>query len=96
MKPKELEGLIKMKRVMVVDVRERKEYQKEKGIKGSKNIPMGQFFLDANKLSKRKKIVSVCMGGGRCKIVARELRKKGFNIDHLEGGIKAWKKYKEK
>lgn len=53
---------------------------------------MGQVFVDAGagKLPKDKKIVTICKKGGRCEIVARELREKGYDIEHLEGGIEAW------
>ena len=77
----------------MVDVREREEYEAGDKIPGSKNIPMGQMFVEANagRLPKDKKIVTICKTGGRCEIVARELSKKGYDIEYLEGGIEAWK-----
>jgi len=97
MKPKQLEDLLKKKKVLLLDVREKQEYAKGGRIIGAKNVPMGQVFLNAvtGKLPKDKKIVTACKKGGRCKIVAKELRKKGYNIEHLEGGIDAWKEAKE-
>ena len=99
MKVKELEELIrKKKKVLLVDVREKEEFLKGalKGIKikGAKNIPMGKMFVEAKKgkLPMKDKIVTICKVGGRCKIVAKELAKKGFNIDYLEGGVTGWKK----
>jgi len=55
---------------------------------------MGKVFTEAAKgnLPKDKRIITVCKTGGRCEIVARELQKKGYNIEHLEGGIEEWKK----
>ncbi len=78
----------------LIDVREREEYEKGFKIPGSKNVPMGQMFVDAaaGKLPKDKKIVTVCKSGRRCEIVARELNKKGYDIEYLEGGIEGWKK----
>ncbi len=40
----------------------------------------------------KEKIITVCKSGTRCEIVARELKQKGFAIDHLEGGIEGWKR----
>ena len=65
---------------------------KDSGIPGAENIPMGQVFVEVGKgtIAKDEKTVVVCAKGGRCEIVAEELREKGFNIEHLEGGLEAW------
>lgn len=92
MKPSELKG--KLGDVLVLDVREPHEYEVGEKIEGARNMPMGQVFVEAQKgtLPKDKKIVTVCKTGGRCEIVARELKQKGYDIEHLEGGIEAWEK----
>ena len=92
MKPKQFVKF--MKKVLIIDVRESDEYKKSKEkIKGAKNIPMGKVFLmhSLKKLPKRRKIVVVCLYGSRSVIVAKELRKKGYNIERLDGGIKGFK-----
>lgn len=78
--------------VMLVDVCEGAECAMGPSIDGAVNIPMGQMFVDAaqGKLPKDKKIVAICKSGYRCKIVADELRAKGYDIEYLEGGVKAW------
>lgn len=99
MKAKKLKNLVEESKVLVIDVREKEEFKKSKDkIKGAKNIPMGRMFLMASlkKLPKKKSMVVTCLYGSRCKIVARELKKKGFKIEHLEGGIKAWKEETKK
>lgn len=81
--------------VEILDVREPAEFaQASTKIPNSKNVPMGQVFVEASqgKLPKDKNIVAVCKVGGRCEIVARELSKKGYQIDYLEGGADAWEK----
>ncbi len=96
MKAQELkEKLQKGEDVLLLDVREKEEAEaSEDKIEGSQNMPMGKVFTEAAKgnLPKGKKIVTVCKTGGRCEIVARELRQKGYDIEHLEGGVEAWKK----
>ena len=80
--------------VTILDVREQDEFDAgEGGIEGSQNIPMGQVFVEAQQgnLPKDKKIITVCKTGGRCEVVARELKEKGYDIEHLEGGMDAWK-----
>ncbi len=96
MQPKDLkQKLASHEAVMIVDVRERDEYEAAlEKIEGAENIPMGRMFVEAKKgaLPKDKKIITVCQTGGRCEIVARELKAKGYDIEYLEGGIDAWKK----
>lgn len=81
------------KEVMIVDVREHDEYEKGEKMQEAQNIPMGQMFIEATqgRLPKDKKIITVCKSGTRCEIVARELKEKGYDIEHLEGGMDAWK-----
>lgn len=79
--------------IIILDVREKDEFDADSGgIEGVKNMPMGKVFVEAKKgnLPKDKKIVTVCKTGGRCEIVARELKAKGYDIEHLEGGMDAW------
>lgn len=75
-----------------------KEELGERGepIAGMQSMPMGKVFTEAAKgnLPQDKKIVTVCKTGGRCEIVARELQQKGYDIEHLEGGLEGWNKTK--
>ena len=90
MKPSELKEV--SNDVLLLDVREKDEYETGDKIEGSQNMPMGRVFVEAQKgtLPKNKKIVAVCKTGGRCEIVARELKQKGYDIEHLEGGVDGW------
>lgn len=79
----------------LLDVREREEIEEGgSGVPGAKNMPMGQVFVEAAKgrLPKDQKIVTICAKGGRCEIVARELKKEGYDIEYLEGGLEEWHK----
>lgn len=94
MKPEELkEALASGVSLKLIDVREKEEVELgEDGIPGTEHIPMGKMFVFAAKgeLPKDQKIVTICSKGGRCEIVSRELKQKGFDIDYLEGGLEAW------
>jgi rhodanese-related sulfurtransferase len=95
MKVQELkERLAKGENLKLIDVREKDEYEQGDKIEGTENIPMGKVFVEAIKgtLPKDQHIVTICKTGGRCEIVARELKNKGYIIEHLEGGIEEWKK----
>ena len=96
MKKEELKELLeKGEKPLLLDVREADEFGGgEDAVEGSENVPMGKVFVEAAKgeLPKDKKIVTICKTGGRCGIVARELKEKGFDIDYLEGGVDEWNK----
>ncbi|MFA5750511.1 MAG: rhodanese-like domain-containing protein [Candidatus Shapirobacteria bacterium] len=79
--------------IRIIDVREKEEFDQGDTIPGAENMPMGKVFVEAihGNLPKDQKIITVCKTGGRCEIVARELKQKGYDIEHLEGGIDAWK-----
>lgn len=79
--------------VKILDVREADEFSSGDTIPGAENVPMGKVFVEASmgQLPKDQKIVTVCKSGTRCEIVARELKQKGYDIEHLEGGLNAWK-----
>jgi len=59
---------------------------------------MGKIFLmhSLKKLSKKERMIVCCLYGSRSKIVARELKKKGYNIEVLEKGIKGWLEFNNK
>jgi rhodanese-related sulfurtransferase len=80
-------------KITILDVREKEEFDGNETIPGAENMPMGKVFAEASKdaLPKDRKIVTICKSGVRCAIVARELKQKGYDIEHLEGGIGAWK-----
>jgi rhodanese-related sulfurtransferase len=97
MKVAELKELLqKGAGILLLDIREKEEVDEGgRMIEGSENMPMGKVFFQAAKglLPKDKKIVTICKSGTRCEIVARELRQKGYDIEHLEGGLDEWEKF---
>lgn len=99
MQPHELKELLKRgEAVTLLDVREQEEIMSGEGmIEGAQNMPMGKVFIEATKgtLPMDRKIVTICKSGRRCEIVARELKQKGYDIEHLEGGMDGWKKEQE-
>lgn len=75
--------------ILLLDIRETEELTEVETITGSIHMPMGKVFTEAMKgnLPKDKQIVVFCRTGGRAEIVERELRKRGYTVDGLEGGL---------
>lgn len=88
--PKELDGYINDGRIMIIDLRDRKDYQ-EKHIKGAYNIP---YETDADRLfqlSKGRTYILYCERGSTSFKAAREMSSKGYNVKSLMNGISMYK-----
>ncbi len=83
-----LEKLLNTPNVQLIDIRE--PYEHEDGhIKGSINIPMGDFLEKLDQLETNKQIIIYCNTGRRSKPVAYMTRKlHNIILYNLEGGYK--------
>ena len=55
------------------------------------NIKSDQFESQCEKLEKTKPVLVYCHSGARSHRAAEMLRKKGYKVLELDGGIEAWK-----
>jgi hydroxyacylglutathione hydrolase len=86
----ELKKRIEEDQVHVLDVREEHEYFSGH-IKGSQNIYVGHLVDELDKVPKDSFICTTCAWGGRGGIAASLLKKKGYRVSNLLGGMHAWK-----
>ena len=78
--------------VVVLDVREKKEYS-EGHIRGAVHIPMTTLAKQVTELDKykNKQILAYCRSGSRSNSACRTLSKQGFdNVSNLAGGMIGW------
>ncbi|WP_315080481.1 rhodanese-like domain-containing protein [uncultured Clostridium sp.] len=74
-------------KVELIDIREDYEY-KNGSIKSAKNIPMGMLLNEPNKyLNKDKEYYIMCQSGGRSTRTCSSLRKQGYDVINVSGGI---------
>ena len=86
--PKELKN--KISEVQLIDIREPYEF-KDGNIKGSINIPMGDFLENLDQLDKSKQIVIYCNTARRSKpVVYMTYKLHGIILYNLKGGYKAF------
>lgn len=89
----EFENEIKQygKSIQLIDVRELHEFRQNRII-GAVNIPLSQFKQKLSDISKDKAVYLYCHSGMRSKQAGRILRNNGYTqINHLNGGMLAWK-----
>lgn len=77
---------------ILLDVRTVKERQ-EGQIKGSLHIPLQELNQRTGELEKYKnrEIICYCHSGNRSMVAALRLRRLGYNVANLDGGIAEWK-----
>jgi len=90
-KAQDLVQLLNREKAVVVDVRERKDYE-QGHIVGAINFPVTEIDTHLNKLDKYKnKEIVVVDGAGQSFQAASKLRKQNFQVLILSGGLNAWR-----
>lgn len=86
---------------LIVDLRDRRELEREGKIKGAFHCPRGmlEFWIDPTSpyhkpaLAETKQIVFYCASAWRSALAAKTAQDMGFeNIAHIEDGFGAWQK----
>ena len=75
--------------LFLLDVREPDEFS-DWNIEGSHNIPLGNLSNSLERIPHDKKIVTICPHGNRSKIAKFIMQSYGYDVQSLEGGLKAW------
>lgn len=74
---------------LILDVRGPEEYRKGH-IPGAVNIPLDSLKMRVGELKKGKKVLAVCLSGGKASKAAAFLEKKGFKVKSMAGGMSDW------
>jgi rhodanese-related sulfurtransferase len=91
--PTEAAAKLKSGGAVVVDVREKDEWDDEH-IPGAIHLSRGTIELDIEEKvpDNNAMIITHCGGGGRSALAAESLQKMGYkNVRSMTGGFKAWK-----
>ena len=73
--------------IHLLDVRTPTEFHRGH-IKNAKNVPLTEIgsYTPATK----ETLYVICQSGVRSKIAAKKLKKKGYNVINVRGGMRAW------
>lgn len=82
----QLKTIINDRDKVFVDVRTKGEY-KTNGLRQFKNIPLGSDF---SRLPKDKEIYVICQSGMRSKMACKQMKKLGYNVTNIRGGMSAY------
>jgi len=77
--------------VVILDVRERHEW-KAGHAPGSKNIPLSSLDKRTAELVLTRRYIAVCRSGSRSRRATVQLRRAGFDVVNLKGGMSSWKR----
>jgi rhodanese-related sulfurtransferase len=85
------EKLKESRQVVLLDVRTDKEYQQQH-IKGSIHIPLQSLLRRTGELEKYKhqEIICCCQTGSRSITAALKLKRLGYTVADMKGGIAEW------
>lgn len=86
----ELKVILGDKKIQFIDVRTPAEY-KGKHIKEFQNIPLHVLNSKVASLKKEQEVVVICQSGMRSSKAASQLKKAGFTVTNVRGGMSAWR-----
>lgn len=88
--PEEVKAMKNARRDFVlVDVRTQEERSRKK-IEGSRSIPLNEIGRRAGDIPRDKDIVLYCATGFRSLVACRHLKKLGYKVKNMTGGINRW------
>ena len=82
---------LRARQLVALDVRERGEW-KAGHIAGSKNIPLGALRTRRGEHAPSRRYVAVCRSGSRSARATAQLRKDGYDVVNLKGGMAGWQR----
>jgi rhodanese-related sulfurtransferase len=87
------EKLDKNETVIILDVRQPMEYERDGHILGSRLMPLGTLMTRLDELPTDTPIICVCRSGARSHTACEQLSSQGFSdVTNMGGGMTAWKR----
>lgn len=90
--PREISALVREKRAIVIDVREREAYRIFH-YQNARNYPYEEIICRSICLPKNRILILYCDYGSTSLMAARQLGKDGYEVYSVVGGIEAIKNY---
>lgn len=76
---------------LIVDVRQPGEWESGT-ISGAARVPLTQLGSNMDVLPRDRQLLTICASNHRSPLAARRLKKAGFDVLDVSGGMEAWRK----
>ncbi len=87
------EKLDKNESVIILDVRQPIEYERDGHIQGSRLMPLATLMTRLDELPTDTPIICVCRSSARSRTACEQLSRQGFSdVTNMSGGMMAWKR----
>lgn len=73
----------------VLDVRDDYEWRAGR-IPGALHIPLDGLAGALGRVSQDRAVLTVCRSGSRSAVAAQVLKRNGYQVENLDGGLQAW------
>ena len=90
----EVEHFIKEHQALLVDIRERSDYEREHW-QGAVNIPYDELSETSTRLPQNRMLLFYCEHGGGSMQLASRLGREGYRVATVVGGYEAMKKFQK-
>ena len=80
---------LRSRQAVVVDVRQRGEWKAGR-IRGAVHVPLHELSARIDRMPRDRTLITVCRSGHRSAVAAKALRRAGYEVENLSGGMKRW------
>jgi len=87
--PQQAADRLRNKQAVVVDVRTRREWKTGR-IRGAVHVPLHELTARIGGMPRDRTLITVCRSGHRSAVAARTLRRAGYEVENLSGGMQRW------
>ena len=87
--PEQAAERLRNREVVVVDVRLRHEWKAGR-IRGAVHLPLHELSAAVGGMPRDRTLITVCRSGHRSAAAARMLKRAGFEVENLRGGMTRW------
>ncbi|MGD0715675.1 MAG: rhodanese-like domain-containing protein [Gaiellaceae bacterium] len=87
--PEQVADRLRNKEAVVVDVRMRGEWKAGR-IRGAVHVPLHELSARIGGMPHDRTLITVCRSGHRSAVAARKLKRAGYEVENLRGGMTRW------
>ena len=87
--PEQAAERLRNREAIVVDVRQRGEWRAGR-IRGAVHVPLQDLSSRIDRMPRDRTLITVCHSGHRSAAAARALKRAGYEVENLRGGMMHW------